>query len=273
VRVVVATTTDDPWAEVFWGAYARAGGIAPVAVCFLHPRRKAPVWKTALEGLLLFGPLGGAGSWMASRRTRAILERRPEQIFAGTTQFHRLSTLNRGQGLQILERAAPHLLISAGSPEIFKAPVLRIATVGAVNVHNGRLPAYRGLFGSFWEAFKEEEWGYASVHVMAAEVDAGPVLAQGAVRLAGRSLPHVLAAKKQLGGKLLAWLVRHVEAEGGFPPPCPHAAGETPGYYTWPSLREMGALRLKRFRWRSRRPTDTHPPSDTWPAGMVLGDS
>jgi len=272
VRVVVATTTDDPWAEVFWGSYYRAGGIPPVAVCFLRPRRKAPVWKTALEGLLLFGPLGGAGAWMASQRTRAILERRPEQIFAGTTQFHRLSTLNKGEGFQFLERAAPDLFISAGSPEIFKAPVLRLATVGAVNVHNGRLPAYRGLFGSFWEAFKGEEWGYASVHVMAAEVDAGPVLAQGAVRLAGRSLPDVLAAKKQLGGKLLAWLVRYVEKVEGFPPPCPQAPRDTPGYYTWPSLREMGALTLKRLRPWSRRPAAGGPPVDTWPVEVALGD-
>ncbi len=272
MRVVVATTTDDPWAEAFWGSYYRAGGIPPVAVCFLRPRRRAPMWKTALEGLLLFGPLGGAGAWMASRRTRATLRRRPAQIFTGTTQFHHVSTLNKGEGFQILERAAPDLLVSAGSPEIFKVRVLQTATVGAVNVHNGRLPAYRGLFGSFWEAFNEEEWGYASVHVMAAEVDAGPVLAQGAVRLAGRALTEALTAKKELGGRLLAWVVRHVETTGRFPPPCPPASGDIPGYYAWPSLRAMGTLALKRLRPGSRRPVVGGPPVAAWPAEAMLGN-
>jgi len=272
VRVVVVTTTDDPWAGMFWGAYYRAGGIPPAAVFFLRPRRKTAWWKTVVEGLLLFGPLGSVSSWVSSRRTRQVLERTPELIFAGATGFHRVGTLNRGQGLQALERAAPHLLVSVGSPEIFKAPVLRTAAVGAVNVHNGRLPAYRGLFGSFWEAFEGEEWGYASIHVMETEIDAGPILAQGAVRLADRSLVDVLAAKKMLGGRLLAWLVRYVDKEGGFPPPCPYHAGDSPGYHSWPSLHDMSVLRLKKLRRRIKRSADMDPPGDTWPAGMALGD-
>jgi hypothetical protein len=270
VRILVATTVDDPWAETFWGAYYRAGGTPPEVVCFLRPRRRVPVWRSALEGLLLFGLLGAAGSWRTAQRTRARLLASPERIFAGVRSFHRLGTLNRGEGMELLEQTAPDLLVSVGSPEIFKVHALRVPAVGAVNLHNGRLPAYRGLFGSFWEAFNNEAWGYATVHVMAAEVDAGPVLAQAVVPLRGRSLLEVLAAKKHLGGRLLAWVVRHVETTGVFPPPCPPASGDTAGYYRWPSLREMSMLRLRRLR-AGRRPAAA-PPIQAWPADLALND-
>lgn len=272
MRLVVATTLDDPLARVFWGAYDLAGGLSPEAVFFLEPRRKPPLWRSAIGGVLLFGPAGSLRSWVSARRSRLDLTRTPQRIFRGVKEVHRFDSLNRGEGLLALQRVAPHLLVSVGSPEIFKPPVLRAAAVGAVNVHNGRLPAYRGLFGTFWEAFGGEAWGYTSIHVMEQGIDSGAVLAQGGVRLAGRSLMEALVAKKQLGGRLLAWLVRFVDRDGGFPPPCPSSADAVSGYYSWPSLRDMSVLRLKRLRRALRRSPGVETAVDTWPAGLALGD-
>lgn len=272
MRVVVATTLDDPLSGVFWRAYYRAGGLPPAAVFFLSPRRRRPLWRTAVEGVLLFGLAGSVRWWLLTRQTREVLKRAPQQVLDGVKNTYRFGSLNRGEGLLALERTAPDVLVSVGSPEIFKPPVLRAASIGAVNVHNGRLPAYRGLFGTFWEALRGENWGYTSIHVMEEGIDSGPVLAQGAVRLAGRSLMDALVAKKQQGGKLLAWLVRFVEREGGFPPPCPYNADVRQGYYSWPSLREMAWLGLKRLSHLVRRSARLDTPVDTWPAGTAIGD-
>jgi hypothetical protein len=182
-----------------------------------------------------------------------------------------LRSLNTAEGVGALREAAPDLLVSVGAPEIFKPAVLRAPALAAINVHNGRLPTYRGLFGTFWEALAGEAWGYTSVHVMEPEVDAGAVLAQGAVRLAGVSLMEALAAKKALGGRLLAWLVGFVAREGRLPPPCPLNAGLAAGYYSWPSLREMVRLRL-------RRPTGSPGAGGArhtvmaWPTEMAIGE-
>jgi hypothetical protein len=186
-------------------------------------------------------------------------------MFPGTTDYRYLSTLNEREGLQALQQQPPDLLASVGSPQIFKQAVLRSARLGAVNVHNGRLPRYRGLFGTFWEMLHGEPWGYASIHKMEKKVDSGVVLAQGAVRLDGQPLFEVLEAKKRQGGMLLAWLVRFVAREGRLPPACPYNADLASGYYPWPSLTQIAAFRMRRLQGPGSRSTAISAPA-AWPA-------
>lgn len=272
MRVVVVTTHDDPLVKVFWEAYSRAGGPPPAAVIFLVPGRRTALWRRGFEGILLFGLTGGFRAWRLGLRLRRILTETPQQVFGGDGEFHTFRRLSTGEGFQALQRMAPDLIVSAGSPEIFKPAVLQTASIGAVNVHNGRLPAYRGLFGTFWESFAGEAWGYTSIHVMEPGIDTGPVLAQGAVPLTGRSLIDALSAKKELGGRLLAWLVQYVEREGRLPPPRPDEAGVPSGYYSWPTLREMGLLKIKHLRRAIRRAPAPATMVETWPAGLAHGD-
>ena len=248
MRVVIATTADDPLAAVFWRAYHAAGGPAPAAIFFIAPRRQPRVVRRITETLLLFGPITSARAWAEGRRLRETLSTEPSRVFPGTGQFPRVSTLNEGDGLAQLRASRPDLLVSVGSPEIFKPPVLATAAVGVINVHNGRLPRYRGVFGTFWEMYCGEEWGCATLHVMEPKVDAGAVLAQGVVRLTGRSLHDALIEKKREGGRLLAWLTRVIEAERRYPAACPHNGDVEPGYFGWPTLGQIAGRRLRRLR-------------------------
>ncbi len=272
MRIVVATTRDDPLAGVFWEAYYHAGGLSPSAVCFLLPQRRRAFWRRAIEGLILFGPAGSMKWWRLTHRTSRGLIKNPQLVFHGVDKFHVLRSLNGGVGLLTLKEEAPELLVSVGSPEIFRRSVLRAATVGAVNVHNGRLPLYRGVFGTFWEALRGEDWGYTSIHVMDRQIDSGSVLAQCAVRLSGRALMEVLVAKKRLGGRLLAWLVRFVEREGELPAACPYSVDGMGSYYSWPSLRETALLGLRRLGNSPGRPLQMNRPDDTWPREMAVAD-
>lgn len=262
MRVVIATTADDPLAAVFWHAYHAAGGPAPATVFFIAPRRRPGVARGILEALLLFGPITSARAWIGGRRLRETLLTQPSRVFPGTGQFQRVSTLNEDDGLTALRASRPDLLVSVGTPEIFKPAVLATAALGAINVHNGRLPRYRGVFGTFWEMYRGEEWGCATIHVMEPKVDAGAVLAQGVVRLTGRPLHDALVEKKREGGRLLARLTRVVEAERRYPAPCPHGGGVEPGYFEWPTLGDIAALRLRRLgRVRVR----AGPAATAWP--------
>lgn len=271
MRVVIATTVEDPLSAAFWQAYGEAGGLPPAAVFFIAPRRQVAITRRVAEATLLFGPLDAGRSWARGRRVRQMLLAAPRHLFPGTDAFFHVRTLNGGEGLAALQGQSPAVLVSVGAPEIFKPAVLGIPSVGAVNVHNGRLPAYRGLFGTFWEVRQGEEWGYASLHVMEPEVDAGPVLAQGAVWMAGRNLLQILLAKKRQGGRLLAWLVRFIERERRLPPPCPHNGALSSRYYPWPSLRQMAIYRLMRSG-RLRVPAGQRTAPFLWPPGVVAGE-
>lgn len=265
MRLVIATTVEDPLAAAFWQAYAESDGPPPASVFFIAPRRRASLAHRTMEALLLFGPMDALRAWSTGRTLRKTLLTDPQHVFLGSGAFNYVSTLNRGEGFAALEQTSPDLLVSVGVPEIFRPAVLGLPAVGAVNVHNGRLPAYRGLFGSFWELLRGEEWGYTSLHVMAPQVDAGPVLAEAAVPLRGRSLHQVLIAKKRQGGRLLASLVRFVEQEGRLPAARPHPEGSS-AYYGWPAWRDLLAYRLMRGRKRPGLSPRRVPPL---PPGVV----
>lgn len=272
MRLVVATILEDPLAAEFWGAYNRAGGPPPAAVLFLPPRRKSQRWRSALEGALLFGPGGSLQWWRLGRRIRETISSAPEQVFRGAGVFHHITSLNGAEGRRILGALVPDLLVSVGAPEVFRPHVLGMPTIGAINVHNGKLPAYRGLFGTFWETFNGEEWGYSTIHVMQPQVDSGAVLAQSAVRLGGRPLMEVLIAKRRRAGRLLAWVAQYVEREHTLPPPRPFDDDTPAGYYSWPSIREMAVFRLRRL-WRpAGRMSGEAPSAHAWPHEMARGD-
>lgn len=253
MRIVVAATTDDPFAPVFWQSYFAAGGAPPAAVFFLETRRRRSGNRT-LGGLLLFGLRDAVSMWWSERRVKRTLRHAPDRIFSGTERFYRCPTLNKGSGLASLAAEHPDVLVSAGAPEIFKDAVLSIPRIGSLNVHNARLPAYRGLFGTFWEALAGELWGYATIHVMSRSVDEGPVLAEAPVRLGYRPLVDVLLDKKREGGRQLADLLRAMEQAGGFPSNASRSIGAPAGYYSWPSLRAILRYRLAMMRTRLRTP-------------------
>jgi len=243
--MVVATTIEDPWAYLFWHAYREAQGVPPTSVFFLTPRRGRSVLRSGIEALLLFGPSGTVRTWARAKAVRDTLRRDPMRLFPGTQRFEHVASLNRPEGRARLRQEAPDLLVSVGSPEIFKAAVLQIPGLGAVNIHNGRLPTYRGLFGTFWEMHCGERWGHTSIHTMVAKVDAGGVLVESRTSL-GRSLFSVLEEKKVHGGRLLAWLTRYVDQHGRLPPARPGNGEQADGYFGWPSLTDLVRHRLGR---------------------------
>ena len=60
MRIVIATSSDDPFGGVFWQAYVTAGGPPPVAVFFIGTGKSLSrsFWQRLLEPVLMFR-LGG----------------------------------------------------------------------------------------------------------------------------------------------------------------------------------------------------------------------
>ncbi len=95
----------------------------------------------------------------------------------------------RGQGLPVwpaervrdpafanaLRRAGAELMLNAHSLHIVHPAVLEALPLGGFNLHPGPLPAYAGLDAPSWALFHGETEHAATVHRMAAQVDAGPI--------------------------------------------------------------------------------------------------
>lgn len=93
----------------------------------------------------------------------------------------------------------PDLLVSIGGNQIFKKPLLELATYGCVNLHTALLPKYRGLMPSFWVLKNKEEFTGVSVFFVDEGIDSGPILVQKKVKIGNRSQEELINYTKHIG--------------------------------------------------------------------------
>jgi methionyl-tRNA formyltransferase len=151
--------------------------------------------------------------------------------------------VNGPEGVEALRAWRPEVLISVSSPERFEPDVLRVAPMAAINLHWALLPAYAGIAPYFWVLRNGEHETGLTVHVMAPELDAGPILRQRRLeiepedtslglqlRLTAAGAEELLAAVKELPGSIAT------------------ATPQDPGgrsYFTWPTRADVRELRRR----------------------------
>ncbi len=120
---------------------------------------------------------------LCARYARALLDERRgvarsvETIAARHgTPVRALASINDADYLRTLRDRDVDVLLSVAAPELFRAEALGAAPL-VLNVHNGRLPAYRGMMPTFW-ALLDGERVVITVHEMAERLDAGAVVAE-----------------------------------------------------------------------------------------------
>jgi methionyl-tRNA formyltransferase len=96
------------------------------------------------------------------------------------------------------------LLVSVAAPQIFKQELIEAPLKGCINIHNSKLPKYRGMMPNFWQMLHGETEVGTTVHRINASLDDGAILAQILTPLRpGESLDSVIRRTKHEGGRLL----------------------------------------------------------------------
>ncbi len=92
-------------------------------------------------------------------------------------------------------RVQPDLIVCAGYMRIISAETLSRLTVPMLNIHPSLLPLYPGLDTHARALAAGDAKHGTSVHVVTAELDAGPLLAQAEVEILPGDTPQELAAR------------------------------------------------------------------------------
>lgn len=117
------------------------------------------------------------------RVSAAVMEReilrtggrwRPQPIAAPVEHF---ASLKEPALWELLRDREIDIAIQGGIG-ILKPEMLVVPRIGFVNVHPGRLPAYRGCTCPEWALWEGQDI-YATAHLIDAGIDTGPVLAEG----------------------------------------------------------------------------------------------
>jgi methionyl-tRNA formyltransferase len=144
--------------------------------------------------------------------------------------------INSKENRAILKEYQPDLLISIGGNQIFKRPLLDLATFGCVNLHTALLPKYRGLMPSFWVLKNNEKDTGVSVFFVDEGIDSGPILVQKKVEIGDRSQEELISHTKQIGMECIIESVELIQ-KGGYKL-IPNPAEEMT-YFTFPNRKDV----------------------------------
>jgi methionyl-tRNA formyltransferase len=135
-----------------------------------------------------------------------------------------------------LKEYQPDLLISIGRNQIFKRPLLDLATFGCVNLHTALLPKYRGLMPSFWVLKNNEKYTGVSVFFVDEGIDSGPILVQKKVEIGHRSQEELIRHTKQIGMECIIESVELIQKGSYNLIPNP---AEEMTYFTFPTRNDV----------------------------------
>lgn len=146
--------------------------------------------------------------------------------------------VNDPSGLAFVRGCSPDLLVSGFFNQRLRDAVTALPRLGAVNIHPGELPAYRGVDPVFHALLAGEDSLAVTLHRVTPGFDEGPVLAAARLPVEGSSLAGATAALFARGTGLLLDRLEQIEAGAPGTP-----QGDGGSYASWPTAAEV-----RRFR-------------------------
>lgn len=154
-----------------------------------------------------------------------------------------LASINDEAYLRTLGDRGVDVLLSVSAPEIFRPAALQ-ACPHAINIHNGKLPFYRGMMPTFWALLQGESEITITVHTMAEKLDAGSVLREYPVPIGPRDSQFDLSARaKEVAGREVARLLARLGTPE-WPTPVPVDMSQK-RYFKFPTPADVAQLRQR----------------------------
>lgn len=244
MRVVVFTADpalrDTPW----WSVLLATPGLEAVLVCRkTRPRNAAAVWRSVRRNVakhgLIFVPyrvgkliLNSVHHLLARSAPRAPL---PAHVLVDEVQAF---DVHRPEILERVRAWRPDLGVSLGA-KILRPALFGIPARGTINLHQGKVPEFRGAPPGFWELATGADTIGVTVHWVDEGLDTGPVLGSGEAPIyQDDTMRAVQARAAELACRILGEVLHQLAlGDMGATPQPP--GGRT---FRFPTLRQRAAL-------------------------------
>jgi len=138
------------------------------------------------------------------------------------------------------------LIISVAAPQIFREALLAVPKHGCINIHNAKLPKYRGMLPNFWQMYHGEKAVGTTIHRINARLDDGDILLQRETPIEpGESLEALIRRTKRFGARLMIEAVQGIH-EGRLQP-LPNDVAEAT-YFSFPTSEQVREFKAKGYR-------------------------
>lgn len=217
IRVIAVTQSDPFFTGRFFDTFLKEIQGGPVQLLEIVLLRNFNESRVALARRLwkFYGSLDMVhlvGRYAAARISDRFGQPRSVEALAARAKVpvRPLATINDPTYLQTLRERQVDVLLSVSAPEIFRQDALAAAP-HVLNIHNGKLPRFRGMMPTFWALLNGEQQVTITVHTMVAKLDAGEVLAEFAVPIEpGDSAFGLSVRAKEVAGREVARLLAKI---------------------------------------------------------------
>ncbi|MCX5632923.1 MAG: methionyl-tRNA formyltransferase [Phycisphaerae bacterium] len=128
-------------------------------------------------------------------------------------QFTAIEDINSPQGIELIKKLAPDLLVVIAFGQKIPAEIINIPPKGAINVHGSLLPKYRGAAPINWAIINGEIQTGISIITLADKMDSGEILAQAKMKIAADDTADVVHdALAKLAAPLLIATIDQIAA-------------------------------------------------------------
>lgn len=153
------------------------------------------------------------------------------------------ANINAPESIEKLKEWKPDVMISTNFSHYIGKAARSVSRVGAWNLHKSYLPYYRGMAPSFFALLEGARSVGATLHVVDAGFDTGPILAQVRVSVEqGDTVYSLNRRTSEFGGRMLADFVENVNLEELRPVPQEDGVWKN---YTYPNRAEVALFRRK----------------------------
>jgi methionyl-tRNA formyltransferase len=148
--------------------------------------------------------------------------------------------------LKMLKGLDLDLIVSVAAPVIFKENLIFIPKHGCINIHNGKLPKYRGMLPNFWQMYYGEKTVGVTIHEINTGIDDGRIILQRDVMInPDETLESLIKRTKRIGAHFMVEAIELIKAGNVLYRENPT---QESSYFTFPTRTDV-----KEFKRRGKR--------------------
>jgi methionyl-tRNA formyltransferase len=215
---IVFITQDDPFYvrlffEEFFRLYENPNEIRAVVIA--QAMGKKSLFQLARQMYRFYGPVNflKMGSRYAACRLLPILpcgiKAKARYSLEKLCEINGIQVVHQGNVnaqpfLGWLKKMNPDLVISVAAPVIFKKSLIDLPRFGCINIHNGKLPRYRGMMPNFWQMYHGENAIGLTIHEINPKIDDGRIILQKDIEiLPDETLDSLMKRTKRIGARFM----------------------------------------------------------------------
>jgi methionyl-tRNA formyltransferase len=154
--------------------------------------------------------------------------------------------VNAPEFIARLRAMKPELVVSVAAPQIFREALLSVPRLGCINIHNSKLPKYRGMLPNFWQLYNGERSVGTSIHRINKSLDDGAILLQRETPITpGETLESLILRTKRQGAEIMVEAVERLLS--GSLDDLPNERAES-SYYSFPTKQHVTEFRRRGLR-------------------------